>query len=168
MIQYINSKSIFLTYIVRTLILLICIISVISFLHIFNILSIVTILIMGLVLPIVLSGVLRTGIRRKKGEYTYLLMCGHFIAMILMAMLFTAIILFFTNLWDCADQMLLPYDDCRWFKVSIFIFVILNGIIFPFLIPYYTYNCLYWDSKRKVKTSTTKSQELSQELLKEL
>lgn len=167
-IQYINSKSIFITYIIRTLILLICLISVICFFHIFNISSMVAILIMGLILPTILSGVLRTGVRRKKGEYTYLFMCGHYIAMILMAMLFAVIILFFANFWDCTDQMLFSFVDCRWFKVSIFIFVLLNGIFLPFIIPYYTYNRLYWDSKKKVKMSITKSEDLSRELLKEL
>lgn len=167
-IQYINSKSIFLTYIIRSLLLLACLITVICICHIFNTISIFTILIIGLVLPIVLSGVLRTGIRKEKGEYTYLFMCGHYVAMILMAIFFAAILLYFANNWDCSDQMLFSFVDCRWFKVSIFLFVLLNGIFLPFIIPYYTYNRLYWDSKKKVKMSITKSQELSQALLKEL
>lgn len=163
-VQYLNSKSVFLTYIIRMVLLLVCLIVVIFVCHFFCKSSIAIIIIMGLILPTVLLGILRTGIRRKKGEYTYLFMCGHYIAIILMALLFAAIILFFVNSWDCADQMLFSFVDCRWFKVSIYIFVLLNGIFFPFIIPYYAYNRLYWDSKKKVKISMTKSQELSQEL----
>lgn len=167
--KYINSKHFILkTYIIRPLLLLVYFIVVIYFCHIFCSSSTIVIVILGIVLPTILKGILRTHIRRKKGGYTELFVCGHYIVMILMAILFTATILFFVRLWNSADLMLFSTAGCQWFKLFIFIFVLLNGIICPFMIPYGTYYYLYRDSKKKAEEDNKKLEDKFLKRIKEL
>ncbi len=94
------------------------------------------IIIIILFLIILSKGILRI-IPSKKEDYSYLFPCAHCFAFVAMAFLFTGVIFYVTRITQTSDSFLIPYDNYNAIKIAAFLFILLNGLILPFIIPYY-------------------------------
>lgn len=92
-------------------------------------------IIFGLAMPLVLSGVIRISGKRG-GGYSYLYMCGHFAAISIEAVVMTFVIWIFVGITDSQSILMMKYYDNFYIKSAVTAFIILNGIILPFLMPY--------------------------------
>ena len=95
-------------------------------------------IIFGLAMPIVLSGVIRISGKRS-GGYSYLFMCGHFAAISVEAVVMTCVIWAFVGITDSQSILMMQCYDNFYIKSAVSVFIILNGIILPFLMPYWIF-----------------------------
>ncbi|MBD5215481.1 MAG: hypothetical protein HDS78_03030 [Bacteroidales bacterium] len=85
-------------------------------------------------IPIGLVAYRHSNLRRVQGQYRHRFLLVHFIGMVFVSMLYTAIVSISQLTPDC---VLFPFSENLWLlKSSMIITIILNGIIFPFVFPY--------------------------------
>lgn len=159
-IDYLNQKSIVYLLILRIGICFLLLLTVLCInAYWFHINSYIIIL-LCIILPIVLTGILRLYCYDKKGTYSYVFMCGHYIVITIASILLSISIFYFVDLTNTAESVLIPYTSCIWIKISIFSFVLLNGILLPFILPYYSYNSYLEYAKVQVAESEGKATQL--------
>ena len=96
----------------------------------------------GVLLPLVVLGVLRLWAYDCERKFTYIFLCGHVVTLSVLALLLTLLLLFVSQWLGIYEDIVLPYSK-MWMKISAFLFVGLNGIVLPLLLPYYCYNKYY-------------------------
>ena len=71
-----------------------------------------------------------------KMDYTHLMTTGHFVVVLIASVLFSILIHKSIDWGICDRSILLPYTVFFYMKLFMLAFALLNGLIFPFLIPY--------------------------------
>lgn len=163
-IDYLNEKSIVWLFVLRASIYFLLLLAALFInAYWFHINSYIIIL-LCIILPIVLTGILRLYSYGNKGKYSYVFMCGHYIVIKIVSILLSISIFYLVDITNTAESVLIPYTSCIWIKLSIFSFVLLNGIFFPFILPYYSYNSYY----KYAKDQVTESEKEATHLVKQL
>lgn len=106
--------------------------------------------IFAMILPISIFGSIRMWACRVKGEYSYMHVLGHLCAMLAYAAMIGGIY-----------QFVLPmdYEAISWLvntkvlSLLISIFLLINGILLPFLCPYYRCTSIYADKNKEIQKS---------------
>lgn len=125
-------------------------------------------MLLGIVIPYMLIGLVRIYIRRQKSKYTYLFVCGHYLAIVCLSILYPIIILSVSYFFGVQDELLYPVYDNELFKYAILLFVLLNGIVAPFAVPALGYRMVCWDAKSKAGDCNRKIKEWSKRHKKNL
>lgn len=144
----------------REYVLMICrtmvILALVTFLLLFNAfvspIQTIWIISIGVVIPLFVLGFLRLRAYECERKFTYIFLCGHVITLGVLAFLLTLLFLELSQWLNIYDEVVLPYSK-MWMKISAFLFVGLNGIVLPLLLPYYCYNKFYHMAEKKVGDS---------------
>lgn len=97
------------------------------------------------------------------GKYSHSLLLEHFIVLVLISLVFSG--LFYLPI---LHETRLPYENLYLFRIISVFFIIINGIIFPFLFPYLANNNVLTFAKKKDKEGETAALEEGKGLKKEL
>lgn len=102
---------------------------------------------------------------QKDGEdISYAYMCGHFILIFFVSFLLVLVYRYLAVVLYIEDHLIIPGYRLMLCKTAIFVFTFLNGIVFPFTLPYITYYRYYAYAKRKTKDGQSKADEIVGEL----
>lgn len=167
-IYYLNQKTIIWLFIIRMgicVLLLGILLSINAYLYHINNYIIV---LLSIIFPVIFTGIIRLYSYGGKEKYSYVFMCGHYVAIIIMSIILSVSIFIIADLTSTTESVLIQYTSCKWIKVSTFLFILLNGIFLPFILPYYRYNSYYKFSKKQVRESEKKAQILIEQLQQEL
>lgn len=91
---------------------------------------------LGLVLPIIVLSILKIRKHHEYQEYTYESCIKHFIGFSIMSIIITLTSLFLGKYIDGISLLFIYLEDFTLFKYMIFIFILFEGLILPFLVPY--------------------------------
>lgn len=107
----------------------------------------------ALLFPVVGVGSLRLiSFRSEEWQYTYNSTCGHFVALWTLAVCNTIILFMFIEFFgQQSTHLLMPYDNCRLIKFFTLAFIVLNGILLPYVMPYYAYLRIYSKARSDLK-----------------
>lgn len=91
-------------------------------------------LLSAVVLPICYVAYKHTNLRRVQGQYRHKFLLVHFLGILFVSTLYTAIVSIPQLTPEC---VLIPFNENLWLlKASMIITIILDGIVFPFVFPY--------------------------------
>lgn len=122
------------------------------------------IVLFGVVLPMAIMGIIRLWAYVCENRFTFVFLCGHVLALTALSALLTLVFIHCTDWMGIYDNIILSYSK-PWMKVSSFLFVGLNGIVLPLLLPYYCYNQYYHMAEKKVKDSKKDEEQEVEELM---
>lgn len=125
-------------------------------------------MVLGLVMPYIFIGLLRMSIRKQKCKYTYLFVCCHYILIVFLSILYAITILNVADFFSVHEQMIYPVYNYEPFKLAILLFVLLNGIVAPFVIPGIGYRIVCWDARMKTRKSWKRIKKWSKKYTKSL
>lgn len=85
----------------------------------------------------------------EESEFSYMFICRHFLFILIVSILLTLFCfgaMTFTSFYDILPTF---SNNSTVYKISSFVFIILNGIISPFIMPYVAFNRLYHYVRKK-------------------
>lgn len=106
--------------------------------------------VMALMGPGLIIGFARYLAKEGKPDYTHVLMGSHLVIAWIVSMVLAALVHVAVDFFPHLKICLFECNDLMVLKFFILFFALMNGIIFPFLFPYFSYIVLYRDVKRKV------------------
>ena len=124
----------------------------------------VVIFVMGLFIPVFVKGYSRINYSFDKEDYSYLFLVGHFAAIFILSFLLAFVIHVFVNYDISFNYILIPYENFLWMKFLVLNFALFNGIVFPFLFPFFRYNSLYVHAKKIARKTQKEQKRFIQEL----
>lgn len=113
-----------------------------------------TIIVFGLIVPFGGMGIFMLKNISNKSDYSYVFMCGHYVLIICLSLIVVCSCYILSNVLELGENPFIQYQSLGTLKCLIFVFALLNGIIFPFIFPYITYYRFY----KYVKLKTNESQ----------
>lgn len=103
-----------------------------------------------MVLPISIFGIIRMWACRVKGEYSYMHVLGHLCAMLAYAAMIGVIYQFVLPM----EYASIPFlTNTKVLSLLISIFLLVNGILLPFLCPYYRCTRIYSKKNKEIQKS---------------
>lgn len=167
-INNIRQRSIIYLFLIRMVFFLLILAITLSInTYLYHINSYIIVL-LDIIIPTILIGIIRLYAFDRKENYSYIFMCGHYIAILSMSILLSISFFAIAGIMNSINSVLIPYVGCQWIKISIFGFVLFNGIFLPFMLPYCGYNSYYKFSKKQIVESENKAKVLIQSLRDEL
>lgn len=103
---------------------------------------------LAFLLPISVFGGLRIYNCNLKGYYSYMHVIGHVLSFEVYSVI-AAILFNLINPFEAADLSFLV--EVKWMRLTIVTFLMLNGLITPFLLPYIRYSQEYRKKKKEIK-----------------
>lgn len=91
----------------------------------------------GFILPICYIAVLKSESHYKFGYYTYEYVFKHFGGLFIMSLLIAGVTSVGCMLSEDIFSVCLPFDNLVVLKISVISFVLISGLLLPFLMPYY-------------------------------
>lgn len=127
------------------------------------------ILIFLLLIPITYIGTRKLFLKKQFTEYSHIFTIIHLIIFLTFALWLCLIVFLFIQaignnynyLW------LLPFN-IHAFKLFVFIAILLNGLVLPFLMPYISYRFIYLNAQKSVIESQKESNIITEKLLRDL
>lgn len=91
--------------------------------------------IIGILFPILVVAICRIRSHSQFGRFLYMFAFKHFFGLLLLSLLIALISMLFVNCSDKFLQICFDYKDFSILKLLIISFVIVNGLLLPFIIP---------------------------------
>ena len=112
-----------------------------------------------ILIPLSIIGIRHLRLRRSYGRYSHSQLFWHFVFVLVVSSVY-ALILFLP--YDFLTSSRFEYSQKLWeLKFSIIFFIILFGIILPFVIPYFCYNSIHYHSYKEYNKNVKKLDEES-------
>ena len=118
-------------------------------------------------IPVAYIGYLKLFTQKGKKEYTHLLTLGHLLGFMLLATLLCVIFFIYIEITNSYNDWLNPFRTYM-YKITNFCAILLNGLVFPFFMPYLCYYIIYKKAQRNVRDSKTKAEKIEDNLIKAL
>lgn len=125
------------------------------------------ILSIGIILPIFIIGAMRLSAYECENKFTFVFLCGHVLTLILTSLLLAIVYLFFSSFLGIYSEIGFSYP-VGLLKFFSFLFVGLNGIVLPFLLPYYCYDQYYCMAEKKVRDSKKEADVVVEKIMQEI
>ena len=95
--------------------------------------------IVGIFSVIMLIAYCRVKSHMSLGQYLYVFSLKHFLCLFFLALLMVIIIKFSVSLSPNFSQILFVYKDFMTIKMAVIAFIIINGLLFPFILPCFSF-----------------------------
>lgn len=118
-------------------------------------------------IPIALIALPRQSGYKEREDKGYIYTIGHAALFMLLACVFSPILMWaFANL-SAFDGLTLYYNDCFWLKMFTMLFVAWNGLFMPMVFPFLCYKFLCWQAIKKPMYAQKKANREMDTLIKE-
>ncbi len=105
----------------------------------------------SLLIPLFAIAAYRVSRHSNLGIYSYDFLFKHFCVISLLSLMVTMTFAIGASHHILVDEMLFGYENCNLLKYSILVFIILNGLILPFIMPYWGYKYVLEFAKHKTQ-----------------
>lgn len=105
---------------------------------------------LSLIIPVVLMALHRTSMHISLGVYSYEFLLKHFLMILCLAISITALFFVGAYLDTNIENISIEYSNIM-LKISILLFVLLNGLILPFIFPYLAYKLVLMFALKKAE-----------------
>lgn len=104
----------------------------------------------GMLFPIFTIATIKLYNHFQSEKATFLFCTNHFVAHIMMSLLYTIIAFVFIKCVDGASEAYIIYENLNMLRICSITFILFIGLIFPLFMPYIKYTFLLYQIKRKV------------------
>lgn len=121
--------------------------------HLMNQYGVVIMSVGSFLLPITIIGGLRMWVCNIKGYYSYMHVLGHMVAIAVYAVI---IGILFDIVFPLSLDNLDILVNVKWLRLVISCFLLLNGVLLPFLLPYYRCSRIFIGKRNEIQNSYDK------------